>query len=260
MRTGVVMMYVIVGVSDLAIFGIIALSMGWFSLFGLRIGYINVNAPYVALVPTGEMVSINGQPYPVVDVVYYDLNGGLHDLGQLVLGGMDGQYLLQQYNEMQWLNAQNAGQINPYNGQPFVPLSLFYLIGAGDMGKQGVVTLPIENVTINGQQYPVIDSNLVNQGYVAGLYTYEPWINNIVKALDMNQATPENLLAGLPIFNWKNVTGTVAGEILAYQLQVINFNGGYILVLSNGTVIPYGATAQPRGLTNLKVSGNSYLG
>ena len=57
--------------------------------------------------------------------------------------------------------------------------------------------------------------------------------------------TPGTMPAGLPgnspVFQWENLTGTVAYETLLYQHYIIEFDGRDVLVQPNGTIIPYGA-------------------
>jgi hypothetical protein len=43
-----------------------------------------------------------------------------------------------------------------------------------------------------------------------------------------------------PVFQWENLTGTVAYETMLYQHYIRDAAGGYILVQSNETMIPYG--------------------
>jgi hypothetical protein len=62
------------------------------------------------------------------------------------------------------LNNQFEEQTDPINGQQYVPLQDFYVI-------KGQV--PVEQVTINGQTYYVIDANNINPANIAGFYTYQ---------------------------------------------------------------------------------------
>ncbi|PVU73775.1 hypothetical protein DDW10_00745, partial [Sulfolobales archaeon SCGC AB-777_J03] len=132
---------------------------------------------------------------------------------------------------------QFVGQTDPINNQPYVPLQDLYVI-------KGQV--PIEQVTINGQTYYVIEANNINPADVAGFYTYQGWVPNFVEAMN----TPGTYAAGLPgnspVYDWANITGTVAYQTHLYQ-QYSNFFGGDVLVQSNGTIIPYGITSNPLG-------------
>jgi hypothetical protein len=69
----------------------------------------------------------------------------------------DGQYantIIQDHNQIDQLNGQFVEQIDPINNQQYVPLQDFYVI-------KGQV--PIEQVTINGQTYYVIEANNIQQ-------------------------------------------------------------------------------------------------
>ena len=123
------------------------------------------------------------------------------------------------------------------NNQQYVPLQDFYVI-------KGQV--PVEQVTINGQTYYVIDANNINPANIAGFYTYQGWVNNFVEAMN----TPGTYAAGLPgnspVFQWTNTTGTVAYQTMLYEHYAHVF-GGAVLVLPNKTTIPYGITSSPSG-------------
>ncbi|MEJ2771284.1 hypothetical protein [Stygiolobus sp. CP8521M] len=57
--------------------------------------------------------------------------------------------------------------------------------------------------------------------------------------------TPRTYAAVLPgdspVFQWTNTTGTVAYQTLLYQQYYGSLTEGYVLVLPNKTIIPYGA-------------------
>ena len=79
----------------------------------------------------------------------------------------DGQYagtIIQNDNQIVQLNNQFVGQTDPVNNQPYVPLQDFYV-------TKGQV--PIEQVTINGQTYYVIDANKINPADIAVFDTYQ---------------------------------------------------------------------------------------
>ena len=67
------------------------------------------------------------------------------------------------------------GRTDPVNNQPYVPLQDFYIV-------KGQV--PIENATMNGQTYYVIEANSINPANIAGFYTYDKWIPNFVTAVN----------------------------------------------------------------------------
>ena len=129
------------------------------------------------------------------------------------------------------MNNQFVGQTDPVNNQPYVPLQDFYVI-------KGQV--PIEQVTINGQTYYVIDANNINPANIAGFYTYQGWVSNFVAAINTPGVIPAGLPGNSPVFQWTNATGTVAYETMSLGPRIRGFSGGVVLVLPNGTMIPYG--------------------
>jgi len=140
--------------------------------------------------------------------------------------------IIQNHNQIVQLNNQFVGQTDPVNNQPYVPLQDFYVI-------KGQV--PIQQVTINGQTYYVIEASSINPANIAGFYTYQGWVPNFVVAIN----TPGTYAAGLPgnspVFQWENLTGTVAYQTMVYQHYIPAFDGGYVLVVPNKTIISYGA-------------------
>jgi hypothetical protein len=178
-----------------------------------------------------------------------DYNGNTDPTGTLILSNgteiknviWDGQYastIIQNHDQIVQLNGQFVGQTDPINGQQYVPLQDFYVI-------KGQV--PIEEVTINGQAYFVIEANNINPADIAGFYTYQGWVSNFVEAMN----TPGTYAAGLPgnspVFQWENLTGTVAYETMLYEQYSPSFSsGGVVLVLPN-KIIPYGITYSPSG-------------
>jgi hypothetical protein len=101
-------------------------------------------------------------------------------------------------------------------------------------------------VTINGQTYYVIEADKINPANIAGFYTYKEWVNNFIAAMN----TPGTYAAGLPgdspVFKWTNLTGTVAYQTMIYGGYGAG-PGGYVLVLPNKTIIPYGIPFSPAG-------------
>ncbi len=189
--------------------------------------YVGSPSGYEAFVPNGQTINYNGQTNPVGDLI---LNNGttIHDVV------WDGQYastIMQNHDEMDQLNSQFVGQTDPINGQQYVPLQDFYVI-------KGQV--PVEQVTINGQTYYVIDANNINPADIAGFYTYDKWVSNFIEAMN----TPGTYAAGLPgnspVFQWENLTGTVAYQTLFYQGYIGFSAGGYVLVQSKGPMLSYG--------------------
>jgi len=185
------------------------------------------------------VVSYNGHQDPAGDLML--------DNGTAIRDAIwDGQYagtIIQNHNQMEQLNSQFVGKTDPVNHQQYVPLQDFYVI-------KGQV--PIQQVTINGQTYYVIEADKINPANIAGFYTYDKWVPNFLAAMN----TPGTYAAGLPgnspVFQWTNTTGTVAYQTTVYQ-PYGSFDGRLVLVLPNKTIIPYGAIDNIAG-----VSLNSY--
>jgi hypothetical protein len=120
--------------------------------------------------------------------------------------------------------------------------------------------VPVEQATINGQTYYVIEANKINPADIAGFYTYDKWVSNFVAAMN----TPGTYAAGLPgnspVFQWTNTTGTVAYQTLQYKVYGGYPSGRDVLVLPNRTIIPYGVTSSPLGsaLFNFTTPQQSY--
>ena len=95
------------------------------------------------------------------------------------------------------MNNQFVGQTDPINNQQYVPLQHFYVI-------KGQV--PIEQATINGQTYYVIEANSINPGDIVGFYTYQGWVPNFVTEINTPGAIPERLPRNSPVFTWTNTT------------------------------------------------------
>ena len=135
------------------------------------------------------------------------------------------------------MNNQFVGQTDPVNNQPYVPLQDFYVI-------KGQV--PIEQATINGQTYYVIDANKINPANIAGFYTYDKWVSNFVAAMNTQGTTAAVLPGNSPVFQWTNATRTVAYQTMLYG-HYGPFAGGVVLILPNKTIISYGTPASPAG-------------
>jgi len=237
--------YVVIGVVVVVVVAT-ALVLLLPTLHRVPVQYVGSPSGYEAFVPNGQTVNYNGQTDPVGDLI---LNNGttVHDVI------WDGQYastIINNHNQIVQLNGQFVGQTDPANNQPYVPLQDFYVI-------KGPV--PIEQATINGQTYYVIEANKINPGNIAGFYTYDKWVSNFVAAMN----TPGTYAAGIPgnspVFQWTNATGTVAYQTMVYQHYIRGAAGGTVLVLPNGTIISYGASA-PYGsaLFNFTTPQQSY--
>ena len=189
--------------------------------------YVGSPSGYEAFVPNGQTIYYHGHTDPVGDLILPDGNT-IHDVV------WDGQYantIIQNHNAIVQLNNQFVGQTDPVNGQPYVPLQDFYVI-------KGQV--PVEQVTINGQTYYVIEANSINPANIAGFYTYQGWVPNFIAAINTPGTYAAVLPGNSPVFHWENLTGTIAEQTWVYQDYINGFFGRAVLVQSNGTIIPYG--------------------
>jgi len=188
---------------------------------------------YQGFAPNGQTVSYNGHQDPAGDLML--------DNGTTIRDAIwDGQYagtIAQNHNQMEQLNSQWVGRADPVNHQQYVPLQDLYVI-------KGQV--PVQQVTINGQTYYVIEADKINPANIAGFYTYDKWIPNFVAAMNTPGTYAAVLPGNSPVFQWTNTTGTVAYQTHLYQ-HYAPLAGGDILIQSNGTIIPYGTTDSPSG-------------
>ena len=122
----------------------------------------------------------------------------------------------------------------------YVPLQDFYVI-------KGQV--PVEQVTINGQTYYVIDANSINPAKIGVFDTYQGWVPNFEVAINTPGTYASVLPGNSPVFQWANTTGTVAYQTMVYKQYnpYVYIAGGDVLVQPNGTIIPYGVTSSPLG-------------
>jgi len=190
--------------------------------------YVGSPSGYEAFVPNGQTINYNGHTDPTGTLI---LNNGntIHDVV------WDGQYantIIQNHNQIVQLNNQFVGQTDPVNNQPYVPLQDFYVI-------KGQV--PVEQITINGQTYYVILAGSINPRDIAGFYTYDKWVPNVVVAMNTQGTYAAVLPGNSPVFQWTNTTGTVAYQTIKYEQYGLNGAGRHVLVLPNETIIPYGA-------------------
>jgi len=169
-------------------------------------------------------------------------NGNTDPTGDLILSNgttihntiWDGQYsstIIQNHDQIVQLNYQFVGQTDPVNNQPYVNLQDVYVV-------KGQV--PVQQVTINGQPYYVIEANKINPANIAGFYTYDKWVPNFVAAINMPRTYAAVLPGNSPVFQWTNTTGTVAYQTIKYEQYGLNGSGRAVLVLPNGTIITYG--------------------
>ena len=220
--------FVVYGLIGLGI-AIIAVGviLGLYSLSSSHVEYLGSSNGYEAFVPSGQTINYDGHIDPTGTLILP--NGTI--IHNVIWDGQYANTIIQTDNQIVQLNDQFVGQTDPVNNQPYVPLRDFYVI-------KGQV--PIENVTINGQTYYVIEANKINPADIAGFYTYQGWVPNFVTAMN----TPGTYAAGLPgnssVFQWTNTTGTVAYETMSLGPRIRGFSGADILVQPNGTIIPYG--------------------
>jgi len=221
--------------------GIAAVGLG--IMFGLNaihslpssnhVQYVGSSNGYEAFVPQNT-INYDGHTDPEGNLI---LNNGT-TIHNVVWNGQDANTIIQNHNQIDQLNNQFVGQTDPVNNQPYVNLQDLYVI-------KGQV--PIEQATLNGQTYTVIDANNINPADIAGFYTYQGWIPNFVTAMNMPGTYAAGLPGNSPIFQWTNTTGTVAYQTLQYKALIGSIGGGYVLELPNGTIISYGVTTSPLG-------------
>jgi len=239
-------LYAVIGAVIIVIVILAALYAGGLLRPQASVRYLGSPSGYEAFVPNGQTVNYNGQRDPKGDLI---LSNGttLHDV---IWNGQYASTIINNHNQIVQLNGQFVGQTDPVNHQPYVPLQDLYVI-------KGQV--PVEQATINGQTYYVIEANKINPANIAGFYTYDKWVSNFEAAVN----TPGTYAAGLPgnspVFTWTNTTGTVAYQTWIYQHYIRGFSGGDVLVLPNGTIISYGAgTPSGSALFNFSSPQQSY--
>jgi len=221
-------LYAVIGVVVTVIVILAALYAGGALRPRAPVRYLGSPSGYEAFVPNGQTVNYNGQTDPVGDLI---LSNGttLHDV---IWNGQYASTIINNHNQIVQLNGQFVGQTDPVNNQPYVPLQDLYVI-------KGQV--PIEQATINGQTYYVIEANKINPADIAGFYTYDKWVSNFVAAMNTPGTYAAVLPGNSPVFQWTNTTGTVAYQTMLYQQYIGYAAGGDVLIHSNGTIISYGA-------------------
>jgi len=186
------------------------------------------NGGYEAFVPHNT-INYNGNTDPTGDLI---LPNGT-TIHNAVWNGQDSSTIIQNHNQIDQLNNQFFGQTDPVNNQPYVEdIQDFYVIK---------YQVPIEQVTINGQPYTIIEANSINPANIAGFYTYDKWVPNFEAAINMPGTYAAGLPGNSPVFQWTNTTGTVAYQTWIYQDYIRGAAGRYVLVLPNKTIISYGA-------------------
>jgi hypothetical protein len=193
------------------------------TLHRASVQYVGSPSGYEAFVPNGQTINYNGHTDPTGDLI---LNNGTTIRNDVIWDGQYANTIIQNHEQIVQLNNQLNGNMQD-----------FYVIKG---------QIPIQQVTINGQTYYVIEANSINPANIAGFYTYKGWVSNFVVAMN----TPGTYAAGLPgnspVFQWENLTGTVAYQTMIYG-RYGSLSGGVTLVLRNGTIIPYGTFDNPSG-------------
>ncbi|MEJ2778609.1 hypothetical protein [Stygiolobus sp. RP850M] len=193
------------GMSKVVIFGLIGLGIAIIAA-GVILGLNAIHSlpsnnehvqylgsGYIGFVPDGQTISYDGHTDPVGELI--SLNGTT--IPNVIWDGQYAGTIIQNHNQIVQLNNQFVGQTDPINNQPYVPLQDFYII-------KGQV--PVEQVTINGQTYYVIEANNINPADIAGFYTYQGWVNNFVAAMNTPGTIPERLPGNSPVYDWANIT------------------------------------------------------
>jgi len=218
--------YVVIGAVVVAAI-VIALVLLLQTPHRVPVQYFGSPSGYEAFVPNGQTISYNGQTDPVGDLI---LNNGT-TIQNVIWDGQDAGIIIVDHIGIGQLNGEWVGRTDPINYQPYVPLQDFYVI-------KGQV--PVEQVTINGQTYYVIDANNINPADIAGFYTYPGFIRDFIAAINMQGTYAAVLPGNSPVFQWENLTGTVAYQTIKYEQYGLNASGRAVLVLPNGNIITYG--------------------
>ena len=231
---GFVVRYVIIGI--VAIAAVVAATLTLLPpTHRASMQYVGSPSGYEAFVPSGT-ISYK-ETDPIGDLI---LPNGT-TLTNVIWNGQYSSTIIQNHDQIGQLNNQFVGQTDPVNHQQYVNLQDFYVI-------KGQV--PIEQVTINGQPYYVIEADKINPANIAGFYTYDKWVPNFEVAMNTPGTTAAVLPGNSPVFRWTNTTGTVVYETQLYQqYSNIDLTGGYLLILPNRTVISYGMTDNIVGTT-----------
>jgi len=225
--------YVIIGVVVVVVVAAAVLVLVLPTLHRVPVQYVGSPSGYEAFVPSGT-ISYNGHTDPTGTLILSDGN----TIQNAVWDGQYANTIIQNHNQIVQLNDQFVGQTDPVNNQQYVPLQDFYVIKG---------QIPIQQVTINGQTYYVIEASSINPANIAGFYTYQGWVPNVVVAMNTAGTTAAVIPGNSPVFQWTNTTGTVAYQTTVYQDYIRGFVGRYVLVRPNGTIIPYGS-GTPSGI------------
>jgi len=219
-----VVRYVIIGI--VAIAAVVAATLTLLPpTHRAQMQYVGSPNGYEAFAPSGT-ISYKGQTAPEGDLI---LPNGT-TLTNVIWNGRYAGTIIQNHNQIVQLNNQFVGQTDPVNNQPYVPLQDFYVI-------KGQV--PVQQVTINGQTYYVIQASSINPADIGVFDTYQGWVPDVVVAMNTPGTYAAVLPGNSPVFQWENLKGTVAYQTMVYG-EYSPFAGGNVLVLPNRTIIPYG--------------------
>ena len=204
------------------------------SLPSNHIEYLGSQDGYEAFVPNGQTINYDGHTDPVGDLI---LNNGT-TIQDVIWDGKYSNTIIQNHNQIVQLNNRFVGQTDPVNNQQHVPLQDFYVI-------KGQV--PIEQVTINGQTYYVIEANSINPANIAEFYTYDKWVSNFEAAINTPGTYASRLPGNSPVFQWTITTRTVAYRTTLYEGHGVGGGSGEVLIEPNETIISYGVIPSPFG-------------
>jgi len=239
-----VVRYVVIGIVVVVAVVAAALVLILHTAHQVPVQYVGSPNGYEAFVPSSQTINYNGHTDPVGTLI---LPNGT-TLTNVIWNGQYAGTIIQNHEQIVQLNSQFVGQTDPVNNQPYVPLQDFYVI-------KGQV--PVQQATLNGQTYYVIEADKINPADIGVFDTYQGWITNFVVAMN----TPGTYAAGLPgnspVFQWKNLTGTVASQTMVYG-EYSPFAGGNVLVLPNRTIIPYGDVPSGSVFLNFTSPQQSY--
>ncbi len=135
----------------------------------------------------------------------------------------------QAINVINSFNQQNLG--TTVNGQTFIPLSYMVVIG----NSTGKVYLPVEGNPTQGYTILLKD---VNPGYWTIVVSDPSDLNKLAYALDVGYKEAATV-SGTSNLWYTQPTGTILQELS----QLPQFIGGKIVIMSNGTLIPWGIRA-----------------
>jgi hypothetical protein len=231
-----VLKYVIVGVVVVVVVVAAVLVLVLPTLHRVPVQYVGSPSGYEAFVPSGQTINYNGHTDPTGTLI---LSNG-NTIQNVVWDGQYANTIIQNHNQIVQLNNQLNGDMQD-----------FYVIKG---------QIPIQQVTINGQTYYVIEASSINPANIAGFYTYQGWVTNFVTAINTQGTYAAVLPGNSPVFQWTNTTGIVADKVLQYKVYGGYPSGRDVLVPTTGNIIPYGVTSSPLGsaLSNFTIPQQSY--